>query len=154
MHCGTVAVYIARHLPEVALPKHFRNFHVLTTCIQTAPIVGTTEFCEGGSFAHFSTVFLSVWNCWYGNQEWQSAVLVMQWWIAHHNYNLIVMHHSFVVTAPMGPGNSGSFNFSVFKALLNALHCGDTFMVKSLLKAPAPQRLTIMKNNKWSGPFE
>ena len=48
------------------------------------------------------------------------------------------MHQSFVVLAPMGPGNSGAFNFSVFKALLNALHCGDKFMVKSLLKAPAP----------------
>ena len=48
----------------------------------------------------------------------------------------------------------GAFNFSVFKALLNALHCGDKFMVKSLLKAPAPpRRLTIMKNNKWPGPF-
>ena len=53
------------------------------------------------------------------------------------------MHQSFVV-----PGNSGAFNFSLFKALLNALHCGDKFMVKSLLKAPAPRRLTIMKNNK------
>ena len=48
------------------------------------------------------------------------------------------MHQSFVVQAPMGPGNSGAFNFSVFKALLNALHCGDKFIVKSLLKAPAP----------------
>ena len=59
-----------------------------------------------------------------------------------------LMHQSFVVPTPTGPGNSGAFNFSVFKALLNALHCGDKFMVKSLLKAPAPRRLTIMKNNK------
>ena len=43
------------------------------------------------------------------------------------------MHQSFVVPAPTGPGNSGAFNFSVFKAL----HGGDKFMVKSLLKAPA-----------------
>ena len=48
------------------------------------------------------------------------------------------MHQSFVVMARTGPGNSGAFNFSIFKALLNALHCGDTFMVKSLQKAPAP----------------
>ena len=33
-----------------------------------------------------------------------------------------------VICSP-GPGNSG-----VFKALLNAMHCGDKFMVKSLLK--------------------
>ena len=50
----------------------------------------------------------------------------------------IIMHQSFVVLAPTGPGNSRAFNFSVFKALLNALHCGDKFMIKSLLKAPAP----------------
>ena len=49
-----------------------------------------------------------------------------------------VMHQSFAVPAPTGPGNSGAFNFSVSKALLNALHCRDKFMVKSLLKAPAP----------------
>ena len=48
---------------------------------------------------------------------------------------LVVMHQSFVVPAP---GNSKAFNLSVFKALLNALHCGNKFMVKSLLKAPAP----------------
>ena len=58
------------------------------------------------------------------------------------------MHQSFVVPAPTEPGNSGAFNFSVFKALLNPLHCGDKFMVKSLLKATPPRRLTIMKNNK------
>ena len=71
---------------------------------------------------------------------------------------LLVMRQSFVIPAPTGPGNSGAFNFSVFKALLNALHCKDKFMVKSLLKSPAPRRLTIMKNNKWPepppGPFE
>ena len=49
-----------------------------------------------------------------------------------------IMHLSFVVPAPTGTGNSAAFNFSVFKALLNALHCGDTFMVKSLLKGHAP----------------
>ena len=41
--------------------------------------------------------------------------------------------------------NSGAFNFSVFKVLLNALHCGDKFMVKSLPKAPAP---TEVDNNE------
>ena len=46
------------------------------------------------------------------------------------------MHQSFVVPASTGPENSWAVNFSVFKALLNALHCGDKFMVKSLLKAP------------------
>ena len=49
----------------------------------------------------------------------------------------LFMHQSFVVQAPMGPGNSVAFNFSVFKALLNALHSRDKFMVKSLLKAPS-----------------
>ena len=47
-----------------------------------------------------------------------------------------LMHQSFVVPDPTGPGNSGAFNFLVFKALLNDLHCGDKFMVKSLLKVP------------------
>ena len=46
------------------------------------------------------------------------------------------MRKSFVVLAPRGMGNSRAFNFSVFKTLLNALHCGDKFMAKSLLKAP------------------
>ena len=50
----------------------------------------------------------------------------------------IFMHQSFVVLAPEGPGNSGAFSFSVCKAWLNPLHCGDKFMVKSLLKVPAP----------------
>ena len=48
------------------------------------------------------------------------------------------MHQSFVVP---GPGNSGAFNFSVFKALLNALHCGDKFIIKSLLKSPRPPEI-------------
>ena len=43
------------------------------------------------------------------------------------------MHQSFVLPATKGPGNSGAFNFLVFKALLNALHCRDKFMVKSLV---------------------
>ena len=62
-------------------------------------------------------------------------------WFCHKkikNLIFVRMHQSFVVPAPTGPGNSGVFNFLVFKALLNALHCEDTFMVKSLLKAPAP----------------
>ena len=51
------------------------------------------------------------------------------------------MHQSFVVLVPTGPGNSAAINFFRFlKALLNALHCGDKFMVKSLLKAPPSPR--------------
>ena len=49
------------------------------------------------------------------------------------------MHQSFVFPAPLGPGNSGTFNFSIFKAPLKAWHCGAIFVVKSLLKAPAPR---------------
>ena len=43
---------------------------------------------------------------------------------------------SFVVPALLGLGIRGAFNFSVCKALLNALHRGDKFMEKFLLKAP------------------
>ena len=56
-----------------------------------------------------------------------------------HRSSCSLMHQSFVVMGPAGPGNSGAFNFSVFKALLNALHCEDKFMVKSVLKAPPPE---------------
>ena len=49
-----------------------------------------------------------------------------------------VIHQSFVAPAPSGPRNSGAFNFSIFKVLLKALHCRAKFVVKSLLKAPAP----------------
>ena len=48
------------------------------------------------------------------------------------------------IPIPTGTGNSGTFNFSVCKALVNALHCSDIFMVKSLLKAPVP----LIENNK------
>ena len=48
------------------------------------------------------------------------------------------MHQSFVSTAPSGPGISGAFNFSIFKAPLKALHSGAKIVVKSLLKAPPP----------------
>ena len=58
------------------------------------------------------------------------------------------MHQSFVPTAPSGPGISGAFNFSIFKAPLKALLSGAKIIVKSLLKAPALPGLTIMKNNK------
>ena len=34
---------------------------------------------------------------------------------------------------PSGPGNGGALNFSFFKALLKALHCGAKFVVKSVL---------------------
>ena len=43
------------------------------------------------------------------------------------------------VTVNMPVICSGALNFSVFKALLNALHRGDKFVVKSLLKAPSPR---------------
>ena len=33
--------------------------------------------------------------------------------------SLILMHQSYIVPGPTGPGNSGAFNFSAFKALLN-----------------------------------
>ena len=55
------------------------------------------------------------------------------------------MHQSFVSTAPSGPGISGAFNFSIFKAPLKALHSGAKIVVKSLLKAPALPGLTIVK---------
>ena len=42
---------------------------------------------------------------------------------------------SFVAPAPSGPRKSGAFNFSIFKALLKALHCRAKFVVKSPLKA-------------------
>ena len=58
------------------------------------------------------------------------------------------MHQPFVSTAPSGPGISGAFNFSIFKAPLKPLLSGAKIVVKSLLKAPALPRLTIMKNNK------
>ena len=62
-----------------------------------------------------------------------------------------VMHQSFVVPVPTGPGNSGAFNFSVFKALLNALHFGDKFIV--LLKAPAPPEVDNNEEQQmtWTG---
>ena len=62
---------------------------------------------------------------------------------------IVIVHQSFVFTAPLGPGNSGSFKFSVFKARSKAGHCGFIFVVKSLLKAPAPRMLTIIWNNSW-----
>ena len=62
-----------------------------------------------------------------------------------------VLHQSFVSMAPLGPGNREVFNFSVFKALLKARHCWVRFVVKSLLKAPAQHRLTIVWNNMQLG---
>ena len=41
------------------------------------------------------------------------------------------MHQSFASSAPPGPGNSGDFNFSIFKARLKARHC------KNFGKTPA-----------------
>ena len=48
------------------------------------------------------------------------------------------MHQSFVSQAPLGSGNSGAFNFSIFKAPLKARLCEARVVVKSLLKALAP----------------
>ena len=50
----------------------------------------------------------------------------------NYNKNAIFMHKSFVSPAASGSENSGAFNFSIFKALLKALHCGAKFVVKSL----------------------
>ena len=57
------------------------------------------------------------------------------------------MYQSYVSPAPLGPGKSGAFNFSICKALLKARHCQGRFVVKSPLKAPDPQRLTIIWND-------
>ena len=54
------------------------------------------------------------------------------------------MHQSSVSTGPLGPWNNGAFDFSVFKARIKARHCGVIFVVKSLLKAPAPRKQTII----------
>ena len=59
--------------------------------------------------------------------------------------NVYVMHLSFVSMARSGPGNSGAFNFSIFKALLKAIHSVAKIVVKSLLKASALPGLTRMK---------
>ena len=63
------------------------------------------------------------------------------------------MHQSFVSTALSGLGISG-FNFSIFKAPLEALHSRAKIVVKSLLKASPSRGLTIMKDNKWPESFE
>ena len=48
---------------------------------------------------------------------------------------------------PLGPGNSGVFNFSNFKARVKAPPCGAKLLVKSLLKAPALRGLTKMRSD-------
>ena len=58
--------------------------------------------------------------------------------IMSSDFYFLVMHQSFVAPVPLGPRKSGAFNFSIFKALLKALHCRAKFVVKSPLKAPAP----------------
>ena len=45
-----------------------------------------------------------------------------------------------------GLGNSMAFKFSVFKALLDTLNCGDKLMVKFLLKAPPEQSPLCCQN--------
>ena len=49
--------------------------------------------------------------------------------------NIYVMHQSFVIKAPMGPGNNGDIDFYLCKVCVYAWHCGDSLMVKALLKA-------------------
>ena len=44
------------------------------------------------------------------------------------------MHQSFVITAPMGPGNSGDIEISLCKARVYAQHWGNIFMTKALLR--------------------
>ena len=57
----------------------------------------------------------------------------------------LVMYQSFASPAPPGPANSGALKFSIFKAR----HCQARFVVKPLLKAPAPRGLTTTWNNSW-----
>ena len=59
-----------------------------------------------------------------------------------------IMHQSFVSMVHLGPGNSGTFNFSNFKALVKAPLCGVKFFVKSLLKFPTFWGLAVMRNDK------
>ena len=49
-----------------------------------------------------------------------------------------VMQQSFATTAPMGLGNNRDIDFSLCKARVYALHYGDIFYVKSLVKFPPP----------------
>ena len=46
------------------------------------------------------------------------------------------MHQSFVTTAPMGPGNSGDFDFSLYRTQVYATTAG-TFFVQSPVKSSA-----------------
>lgn len=57
------------------------------------------------------------------------------------------MHQSFATTAPMGPGNSGDIDFSLHKALVNALHCGDNFLGQIPGKGPCPPSLHLDHDN-------
>ena len=45
------------------------------------------------------------------------------------------MHQSFVTTAPTVLENSGDIDFFVRQTRVYARHCGDSFMVKALLKS-------------------
>ena len=45
------------------------------------------------------------------------------------------MHQSFVTTVPTVLGNSGDFDFFLRQARVYARHCGDSLMVKALLKS-------------------
>ena len=61
------------------------------------------------------------------------------------------MHQSFVYAAPSGPGNSG-VKFSIFKALLKALHCGAKSAVKQF--PVLCSRQNIRKFSETTGPTE
>ena len=67
----------------------------------------------------------------------QTGLFSHRRWLEAWNFGF--MHQSFESPAPSGPRNSGAFNFSISKALLKALHCGATFVVKAPRKAPAPR---------------
>ena len=53
------------------------------------------------------------------------------------------MHQSFATLATPGLENSGDFDFSVCKALVDAWHGGDKSLTKSLLKAPGPGTICL-----------
>ena len=70
-----------------------------------------------------------------------------EWQITEKQFD---MHQSFVVPAPTVPVNSRAFNFLVFKALLNALHCGQIYG-KIFTKCPStPEQVFVSWNSRLS----
>ena len=59
-----------------------------------------------------------------------------------------VMHQSFEFTAPLGPGNSGAFNFPIFKAPLKSPALPDQICGKIPAKSPRTPGRKIMKISK------